>query len=80
MKVINQIGSLMAIYGITAIVYGFMDRAPIILSWIYELGDTTAWIIKIALTVVGGVLWFISRQKLANVELASSENSEENNS
>jgi hypothetical protein len=79
MKVINQIGSIMAIFGILAIVLGFMDSVPALLAWIYNWGENTAWIIKIALTVVGGVLWFISRQKLANVELASSENSEENN-
>jgi len=79
MKLINQIGSLMALYGIIAIVYGFMDRVPVILSWIYEFGESTAWIIKIALTVVGGLMWFVSRQKLANQELASSDNSEENN-
>jgi hypothetical protein len=80
MKVINQIGSIMAIFGILAIVLGYMDSVPALLAWIYNWGEDTAWIIKIALTVVGGVLWFISRQKLANVELASSENSEENNS
>ena len=79
MKVINQIGSIMAIFGILAIVLGYMDSVPALLAWIYNWGEDTAWIIKIALTVVGGALWFISRQKLANVELASSENSEENN-
>lgn len=79
MKVINQIGSLMAIFGILAIVLGYMDSVPAILAWIYNWGEDTAWIIKIALTVVGGVLWFVSRQKMANQELASSENSEESN-
>lgn len=79
MKIINQIGSIMAIFGILAIVLGYMDSVPALLAWIYNWGEDTAWIIKIALTVVGGVLWFISRQKLANVELASSDNSEENN-
>jgi hypothetical protein len=79
MKIINQIGSIMAIFGILAIVLGFMDSVPALLAWIYNWGEDTAWIIKIALTVVGGVLWFVSRQKLANVELASSDNSEETN-
>lgn len=79
MKIINQIGSLMAIFGILAIVLGFMDSVPAILAWIYNWGEDTAWIIKIGMTVVGAILWFISRQKLANQELASSENSEETN-
>lgn len=79
MKVINQLGSLMAIFGILAIVLGFLDSVPAVLVWIYKWGEGTAWIIKIALTVVGGILWLISRQKLANQELASSENSEETN-
>lgn len=79
MKVINQIGSIMAIFGILAIALGFMGSVPSILQWIYNWGEDTAWIIKIALTVVGGVLWFVSRQKMANQELASSDNSEETN-
>ncbi len=79
MKVINQIGSFMAIVGVLAFVLAYMGRVPVILGWIYKWGETTAMVIKIALIVVGGVLWFVSRQKMANQELASSENSEENN-
>lgn len=79
MKVINQIGSFMAIIGALAFVLGYMDRVPSILGWIYNWGENTAMVIKIALIVVGGILWFVSRQKMANQELASSENSEENN-
>ncbi len=49
----------MAFFGLFAIVLGFLDRVPSILMWIYNWGDTTAWIIKIALVVVGGILFFV---------------------
>lgn len=59
----KSIGSFLAILGLAAIGFGYMDRVPTILSWIYNWGDSAAWAIKIALTLVGGVLWFIGRKK-----------------
>ncbi len=55
----KQIGSLLAVFGIAAIIFGFMDRAPRLLMWIYNWGDGVAWAIKIALVVVGGILYFM---------------------
>lgn len=48
----KRIGSYMAIVGIVAIVMNFLDRVPTLLMWIYNWGDTVAWIIKIGLVVV----------------------------
>ncbi len=56
----KNIGSAMAIFGILAIVLGFLNRVPKLLMWIYNWGETTAWIIKIALVVVGGALYLFS--------------------
>lgn len=53
----------MAILGIAAIIFGFLDRVPSILSWIYNWGEGAAWGIKIGLTVIGGILWFVGRGK-----------------
>ena len=39
----------------------FFNYVPKLLFWIYEWGDGVAWIIKIALIVVGGILWFLGR-------------------
>ncbi|MCC6818169.1 MAG: hypothetical protein IT245_04700 [Bacteroidia bacterium] len=58
----KSIGSFMAILGLAAIGFGFLDRVPRILGWIYTWGDGAAWAIKLILTVVGGILWFVGRK------------------
>lgn len=55
----KKIGSYMAIFGVLAIVLNFFDRVPSLLMWIYSWGDTTAWVIKIGLVVVGAILFFM---------------------
>lgn len=57
----KNIGSLLFILGAFAIVLDFFNRVPKLLMWIYNWGETTAWIIKIALVVVGGILWFMGK-------------------
>ena len=59
----KSIGSTMAFLGAFAIVLNFMDRVPTVLAWIYNWGDTVAWIIKIGLIVVGGALWFMANKQ-----------------
>lgn len=66
----------MAILGLLAIVLNFMDRVPRLLMWIYLWGDTVAWIIKIALVVVGGALFFFAKSD--EVETVSETNTTEN--
>lgn len=55
----RKIGGYMVFFGLFAIVLNFFDRVPSILMWIYTWGDTTAWIIKIALVIIGAVLFFM---------------------
>ncbi len=60
----KSIGSFLVILGLAAIVFDFMDRVPTILSWMYDYGNTTAWVIKIGLVVVGAALYLMgARQK-----------------
>ena len=61
----KSLGSLLVILGIVTIIYGFMDRVPKILSWIYDNGETQAWVIKIGLIVVGVVLYAIGARRKA---------------
>jgi hypothetical protein len=56
----RQLGSFMFIIGVLAIVLNFVDRVPTVLLWIYQWGETPAWSIKIALVVVGALLWLLS--------------------
>ena len=55
----RKIGTYMAFFGILAVILGFLNRVPTLLMWIYNWGETAAWIIKVALIVVGGILYFM---------------------
>ncbi|NDV79771.1 hypothetical protein [Dysgonomonas sp. 511] len=59
---LTKIGSFMAIIGAMAMVLSFLDRVPRVLFWIYLWGDTVAWIIMIAITVIGAVLWLLGKK------------------
>jgi hypothetical protein len=60
----KSIGSLLFIFGLAAIIFGFMDMAPKLLMWIYDWGEGAAWAIKIGFVVVGAVLYYLgTRQK-----------------
>jgi len=59
----KKIGSLMVFFGVFAIILNFVNAVPRILMWIYTWGENVAWIIKIALVVVGGILWLIGNKQ-----------------
>ena len=62
----KSIGRILFLFGIDAIVLGFMDRVPAVLEWIYGWGETTAWAIKIGFVAMGAVLYFVgNKQKQA---------------
>jgi hypothetical protein len=64
--IMKSLGLLLIIIGAVTIIYGFMDRVPRILEWIYRSGEGTAWAIKIGFVVVGLILFIIgSRRKPA---------------
>lgn len=58
----SKIGSFIFIIGVLAIVLDFLGRVPKVLFWIYSWGETTAWIIKIALVVVGAGIFLLSNK------------------
>lgn len=64
----SKIGAFMVIVGLAAIVFGFLDRVPKILFWIYMWGEGVAWGIKIALIVVGVILFFVGGGLSSNNE------------
>lgn len=58
----------MVLVGIFAIVLNFVGRVPKLLVWIYSWGETTAWIIKVGLIVIGATLYFIGKPKDIELE------------
>lgn len=71
----KKIGSYMAFFGLFAIVLNFIGRVPTLLMWIYSWGEIVAWIIKIVLVVIGGVLYFMgmNQEKKEDEEINSEE-------
>jgi len=59
----TKIGSFLFLIGVFAIILDFLGRVPKILFWIYSWGDTMAWVIKIALIVLGAVLFLMGNKK-----------------
>jgi len=57
----KSIGSLLIFYGILTIVLDFFNYVPRIMQWVYSWGDTTAWILKIGVVVVGYLLLKIEK-------------------
>jgi hypothetical protein len=73
---LKSIGSLLVIFGLAAIVFGFMDMYPKILFWIYDWGEGTAWAIKIGFVVIGAVLYVMgNKQKTAATTTGNTPNS-----
>jgi hypothetical protein len=64
----KRIGSVLAVFGIAAVIFGFMNRAPALLQWIYEWGDGAAWAIKIGLIVLGGALYYLGGKQKTSAE------------
>jgi hypothetical protein len=58
----KQIGGYMFFFGVGSIVLSFMQMEFILLSWISLWGEQVAWIIRIALMVVGGFLWLTGKK------------------
>ena len=75
----KSIGSILFIYGLLAIIMNFFNAVPRLLQWIYNWGEETAWIIKIAFVVIGGVLWFIGNKNQAKEESIADEPGEDQN-
>jgi hypothetical protein len=73
---LKSIGSLFVIFGLAAIVMGFMNKVPTVLEWVYKWGEGTAWAIKIGIVVVGAVLYVMgNKQKTAASTTGNTPNS-----
>lgn len=59
----KSIGSLLFIFGVATIIFGFMDRAPRLMLWVYNWGEGAAWAIKIGFVVVGIALYLMGRKQ-----------------
>lgn len=57
----KTLGGWLFFFGVGSIVLNFLGMEFRLLTWIDSWGVQTGWIIRIALSVVGGALWFFGR-------------------
>ncbi|MGB4773660.1 MAG: hypothetical protein WBP45_00675 [Daejeonella sp.] len=58
----KKVGGTLMFFGVAAIVLNFINYAPRLLMWIYNWGEGPAWGIKIALVVLGAILYFSAKE------------------
>lgn len=56
----RRLGGILAFLGVFAIGLDFVGRVPTFLIWIYNWGEGVAWGIKIALVVLGGLMFLLA--------------------
>ena len=59
----KSVGSFLIVIGLAAIVMGFMNYVPTILTWMYDWGEGIAWAIKAGLIVVGVIFYYLGSRR-----------------
>ena len=67
-NILSSIGGLAVFLGIGSFILDFLDREFVLLAWVNNWGETNAMIIRIALIVVGAVLWLVAKRMSDPVE------------
>ena len=61
----KTLGGWLFFFGIGSIILNYLGREFVLLSWIDTWGPTVGWGIRIALAVIGAVLWLVGGKKAA---------------
>ena len=65
----KSIGGWMVIFGLGSFVLGLIGYEFTLLMWVDNWGSAVGWIIRGALVVVGGLLWFTgNNEETANLQ------------
>ncbi len=59
----KSLGGTMFFFGIGSAILYFLNMEFIILAWVDMWGPTVGWIIRGALSIVGGILWIIGNSQ-----------------
>jgi hypothetical protein len=57
------IGLFLLIIGFVSLFLGFTGANLVVLNWLDQWGETISWVIRIGVTILGGVLYFIYRHE-----------------
>lgn len=59
----KNIGATCFFFGAGSIILYFLNMEFVLLAWIETWGPTVSWIIRGALTVIGGILWLVGNSQ-----------------
>jgi hypothetical protein len=57
------LGLFLLIAGLVSIILGFLEYNSLLLNWVDNWGDTAGWGIRLGMTALGGILYFIYRHE-----------------
>jgi hypothetical protein len=57
------IGLFLLIVGFVSLFIGFTGANLLAINWVNQWGETIGWTIRIAVTILGGLLYFIYRHE-----------------
>lgn len=57
------IGLFLLIAGLVSLVVGFMGANLLVLDWLNQWGEEVGWGIRLGITALGGVLYYIYRHE-----------------
>ncbi len=55
-------GFYIAIIGLLSIGFYFLNMNFVFLKWINHWGETTGWMIRSGLVLIGGILWYFGKK------------------
>ncbi|ARS36715.1 hypothetical protein [Pontibacter actiniarum] len=55
------IGLFLLLAGLVSLVLGFTGANLLILNWLNQFGETESWAIRIGVTLLGGIIYYVRR-------------------
>jgi len=55
------LGLLIFLAGLVSLFLQFTGANLVVLNWLNQWGETAGWVIRVAVTVVGGIIYYTSR-------------------
>jgi len=55
------LGLLLFLAGLVSLLLQFTGANLVVLNWLNQWGETTGWVIRVVVTIVGGIIYYACR-------------------
>ncbi|AKD02560.1 hypothetical protein POKO110462_08575 [Pontibacter korlensis] len=55
------IGLFLLLAGLVSLILGFTGANLVVLNWLSQFGETGSWAIRIGVTLLGGIIYYLRR-------------------